>query len=192
MPKGLRLCKFRPMRGYFGIGIERISKSMNLGSLQRSAHAFGASFFFTVAANIKQREVRLSDTSSAGEHLPVYHFPDIAAMKLPRNCRLVGIELSDDAIDLPSFQHPVAAAYILGPERGSLSPEMQERCDAVVRIPTQFCINVGLAGALVMYDRIRVMGRFPPRPASSLAQPEPMEPHVHGAQKIRSKARDID
>ena len=38
------------MRGYFGIGVEGISKAMNLGNLMRSAHAFGASFFFTVDA----------------------------------------------------------------------------------------------------------------------------------------------
>ncbi|MEX2009990.1 MAG: TrmH family RNA methyltransferase, partial [Dongiaceae bacterium] len=29
------------MRGYFGIGVEGISKPMNLGNLMRSAHAFG-------------------------------------------------------------------------------------------------------------------------------------------------------
>ena len=32
------------MRGYFGIGVEGISKPMNMGSLIRSGHAFGASF----------------------------------------------------------------------------------------------------------------------------------------------------
>ena len=38
------------MRGYFGIGVEGVSKPMNLGSLLRSAHAFGASFAFTIGA----------------------------------------------------------------------------------------------------------------------------------------------
>ena len=38
------------MRGYFAIGAERISKPMNLGNLLRSAHAFGAKFFFTIGA----------------------------------------------------------------------------------------------------------------------------------------------
>ncbi len=37
-------------RGFFGIGVERISKPMNLGSLLRTAHAFGASFVYTVDA----------------------------------------------------------------------------------------------------------------------------------------------
>ena len=45
--------------------------------------------------------------------------------------------------DLPSFRHPIKAAYILGPEMGSLSPEIVARCDHLVRIPTDFCIFMG-------------------------------------------------
>ncbi len=57
----------------------------------------------------------------------------------------MGVELLDEAEDLPSFRHPRCAAYVLGPERGSLSPEMVARCDYLVRIPTRFCINVATA-----------------------------------------------
>ena len=67
------------MRGYFGIGAERISKPMNLGNLIRSAHAFGASFVFTVDAHYKVREAR-SDTSKAPEHLPYYAWDSIEAI----------------------------------------------------------------------------------------------------------------
>ena len=70
----------------------------------------------------------------------------------------------DDAIDLPSFTHPRQAAYVLGAERASLSPALLERCDFVVRIPTKFCVNVAIAGALVMYDRMISLGRFAERP----------------------------
>lgn len=180
------------MRGYFGIGVEGVSKAMNLGNLQRSAHAFGASFFFTIAPQIKEREVRLSDTSKAPDHLPTYNFADPDELQLPRRCRLIGVELTDDAVDLPSFHHPTAAAYVLGPERGSLSEGMQARCDALVKIPTRFCINVGVAGAIVMYDRITSLGRFAARPQSSLSRPEPLEPHVHGGQVIRSRRKPAD
>ena len=44
------------MRGYFGIGVEHISKPMNVGNLFRSAHAFGADFIFAIAAAIDLRE----------------------------------------------------------------------------------------------------------------------------------------
>ncbi|MEC7466829.1 MAG: TrmH family RNA methyltransferase, partial [SAR324 cluster bacterium] len=39
------------MRGYFGVGLEQSSKPMNAGNLFRTAHAFGASFLFTVNAS---------------------------------------------------------------------------------------------------------------------------------------------
>jgi tRNA G18 (ribose-2'-O)-methylase SpoU len=31
--------KYRAMKGYFGIGVEGISKAMNVGTLFRTAHA---------------------------------------------------------------------------------------------------------------------------------------------------------
>ena len=46
------------------------------------------------------------------------------ALDVPQHCVLVGVELLDDATDLPSFRHPVNAAYVLGPERSGLSPAM--------------------------------------------------------------------
>ncbi|MBX3430878.1 MAG: RNA methyltransferase [Hyphomonadaceae bacterium] len=152
------------MRGYFGIGAEEISKPMNLGALMRTANAFGASFFFTINAHPKVREAYNSDTSRSFDHMPYYPWDSPEAMLLPKGCQLVGVELTDDAVELPRFQHPQAAAYILGQERGSLSPAMIARCAHVVQIPTKFCLNVGLAGALVMYDRLLAHGGYPARP----------------------------
>ncbi len=85
-------------------------------------------------------------------------------MVFPKGCQLVGIELTDDAVELPEFKHPRMAAYVLGPERGNLSDAMVARCDHIVKIPTKFCINVSLAGGLVMYDRVRSMGAWRDRP----------------------------
>jgi tRNA G18 (ribose-2'-O)-methylase SpoU len=172
-------------RGYFGIGVERISKPMNLGALLRTAHAFGASFAFTVAAAFAARDVRLSDTSDSADHLPLYEATTIGDLKLPKGCTLVGVELTEDAVALPSFRHPLSAAYILGPERGSLSPEAQARCAHVVQIPTKFCINVGLAGALVMYDRLISLSRFAPRPLRPGGPKTALQQHVHGGQRYR-------
>jgi tRNA G18 (ribose-2'-O)-methylase SpoU len=150
-------------RGYFGMGAERISKALNLGNLMRSAHGFGASFTFTIGATYAALEAR-TDTSKGVYHLPHYNWAAAAELVLPAGCRLVGVELLEDAIDLPSFRHPRCAAYVLGPERGTLSPELTARCDYVVRIPTSFCINLAMAGAIVMYDRVRSLGRFAPPP----------------------------
>lgn len=165
----------KPVRGYFAVGAEGISKPMNLGNLMRSAHAFGASFIFTVGAHYTVRQAR-SDTSKAPYHLPYYAWDTVAEMQLPEDCRLVGVELTEDAIDLPSFRHPSRAAYVLGRERGSLSPQMLERCEFVVKIPTAFCINLATAGAIVMYDRLRTHGSFAERPVRAGGPAPPNRP----------------
>jgi tRNA G18 (ribose-2'-O)-methylase SpoU len=156
-------------RGYFAIGAERMSKALNLGNLMRSAHAFGASFTFTIGATYQALEAR-ADTSKGQWHLPHYDWTSLDEMQLPRGCKLVGVELTDDAIDLPSFHHPLRAAYVLGPERGSLSDVLLARCDHVVKIPTAFCINVAMAGAIVMYDRVKTLAHFAERPLSATDQ----------------------
>lgn len=140
-----------------------MSKSLNLGNLMRSAHGFGASFTFTVGATYQALEAR-ADTSKGQIHMPHYNWRSIGEMELPHGCKLVGVELLDEAIDLPSFRHPLRAAYVLGPEMGSLSAEMLARCDYTVKIPTSFCVNVAMAGAIVMYDRVRSLAHFTERP----------------------------
>lgn len=174
-------------RGYFGIGVEGISKPMNVGNLFRSAHAFGAEFVFAIAPAVNIRAIQQSDTSETAAHVPLYEYPDVASMKLPRGCRLVGVELLDEAADLPSFCHPERAAYVLGPERGSLSPSLLERCDFTVKIPTKFCVNVGVAGAILMYDRMITRGRFAPRPPRAGGPVESLPAHTHGGQIIRRR-----
>ncbi|MDA5192652.1 RNA methyltransferase [Alphaproteobacteria bacterium LMG 31809] len=160
------------MRGYFGFGVERVSKPMNLGNLYRTAHGFGASFLFTLDAHARVRESETgltagSDTSRAADNLPLFHYDSLDDLNLPEGCVLVGIELTDEAIDLPSFPHPPAAAYILGAEIYGLSPETLARCRHVIKIPTKFSLNLATAGAIVMYDRLRCLGRFADRPLHS-------------------------
>jgi hypothetical protein len=41
---------------------------------------------------------------------------------------------------------------------------MLARCAHVVKIPTKFSINVGMAGAITLYDRLLTHGRFSERP----------------------------
>jgi len=172
-------------RGYFGIGVQGISKSANAGALFRSAHAFGASFVFAIAPHIDVKAANRADTSASQDHVPLYIHQSVEEFTLPRGCRLVGVELLDEAVDLPSFRHPERAAYVLGPEKGSLSPDLVARCDFTVKIPTKFCINVGVAGAILMYDRLLQQGRFADRPVRTGGPTEPLGEHIHGKQIIR-------
>lgn len=181
------------MRGYFGIGAEDITKAMNVAALMRTAHAFGASFVFSIGRVHAGHQWGRVDTSDATGSLPYHEFEGAEALLLPKGCELVGIEITDDAVPLPSFHHPRRAAYVLGRERGSLSPELLARCDHVVRIPSRFSINLAIAGAMVMYDRMLCMGLFAPRPHRPGGPVEPVPMPVFGpplwVRKERKRAR---
>ena len=177
------------MRGFFGIGVEGISKPANAGSLLRSAHAFGASFFYTINPSIDVNELRTSDTSAAYDHVPVYNFASPKELLLPKGAQLVAVELTEDAIELPSFRHPICAAYVLGPEKANVSSEMLARCDHVIKIPLKFCVNVGVAGALVMYDRMISLGRFADRPVKAGGPPQFAPLELQEINKVNHAAR---
>ena len=94
------------MRGYFGVGLEQSSKPMNAGNLFRTAHAFGANFIFTVNAEYSVKKAK-SDTSSAPRNIPWYDYECAEELKLPDGCSLVGVELLEEAVELPVFRHPL-------------------------------------------------------------------------------------
>jgi tRNA G18 (ribose-2'-O)-methylase SpoU len=178
-------------RGYFGIGAEGVSKSANIGALLRTGHAFGAAFCFTIGTGWDSRAARTADTADTPSHVPLWRFAELSDIALPRRCALVGIELLDDAVDLPSFRHPLNAAYVLGPERAGLSAGLLGRCDHVVRIPTRFALNLAVAGALVLYDRLLQHGRFADRPVGSMGTVVPAVVATgHGAPRFRRTIPD--
>jgi len=177
------------MKGYFGIGVEGVSKATNVGTLLRTAHAFGASFVFTVRAQYDRRDGVRSDTSETPLSVPTYHFADLQDFRLPLGCRLVGVEITDDAVELPRFRHPARAAYVFGAERYSLSPQMLSLCEFVVKIPTRFSINVGMAGAIVLYDRLVNLGGYGGRPVTPGGDGADVPP-VHNWGAPLAKPRD--
>ncbi len=78
---------------------------------------------------------------------------------------------------------------MLGPERGALSAGMLERCRHVVQIPARFCVNLSVAGALAMYDRVLTLGRYAPRQMRAGGPVEALPDHVHGAPQFRTARR---
>ncbi|MBP5858630.1 RNA methyltransferase [Marivibrio halodurans] len=178
------------MRGYFGVGVERLSKPRNAGAIFRTAHAFGAHFLFGIGADVNLAQIRKTDTADTAGSIPLWEVSEPAALDLPRGCQLVGIELTEDAVPLPSFRHPARAAYVLGSERSSLTPELLARCHHVVRIPTAFSLNVNVALALVLYDRMLSRGRFAERPVAAGGPTAPPAAHVHGGVFSREGRKD--
>ena len=137
--------------GYFGIGVENIKTKSNIGTLWRSAYNLGADFIFTIGSRYKGQA---SDTVKAWRHIPFYQYENKEHFlsSRPHSCQLVGIEITDKAKELVNFLHPPRTIYILGAEDGSLT--FLDKCQHIVKITTNECLNVAVAGSIVMYDRI--------------------------------------
>ncbi len=149
------------MRGFFAVGVYHPKHAVNIGTLWRTAHAFGAALLFTVGARYDRQS---SDTTKAWRHVPLIEYPDIDALVdgLPYSCPLVGVELHDAATPLGRFEHPERAAYLLGAEDHGLPPSILARCHHLVVLPGEYCLNVATAGSIVAYDRIAKAARMEP------------------------------
>lgn len=139
--------------GFYGIGILHNDDEMNIGTLWRSAFVLGASYIFTVAKKYKRQG---SDVNNAWASIPLYHYQSMDEFKnnLPYATRLIGVELSEQAKAIESFEHPVRAVYLLGSERNGLTDNVIAECHDIVKLPGTQSLNVAVAGSLVMYDRI--------------------------------------
>jgi len=139
-------------RGFCGIGIEAPKFTKNVGGLYRAAFCFDADFLFTVG---EPRRPQREDVNRTERHLPHFVFRDCddLLVHLPVGAALVVVEIADGAKTLAKFVHPERAIYVLGPEDGSVSPELAIRASAVVQIATRCCLNVAQAAAVVLYDR---------------------------------------
>ena len=138
-------------RGYYGIGIYMPKTTENMGTLWRSAHNFGADFIFTIGARYKKQP---GDTTFASRHIPLYNYQTYEdfSKTLPFNSDLVFIEQTNGSTNLKEFEHPERAIYILGAEDKGVPIEMMKGFQKIF-IDTPMCLNVAVAGSIVMFDR---------------------------------------
>lgn len=139
-------------RGYYGIGIYHPKTTENVGTLWRSAHNFGADFIFTIGRRYKRQA---SDTTKAERHVPLYEYLSLEDLKehLPRGANIVFIEQTLGAKSIKETHHPETAVYVLGAEDEGVPEEMMRGYQKIF-IDTPMCLNVAVAGSIVMFDRI--------------------------------------
>lgn len=139
-------------RGYFGIGIENTKTKANIGTLWRSAYGLGAAFIFVIGNRYKKQA---SDTVKAMRHIPMYHYDTFEQFydNMPKDCQLIGVDNVEKARMLEGYGHPERAIYLLGAEDSGLSKTALEKCHSLVQFESKFCLNVSVAGSIIMYDR---------------------------------------
>ena len=87
--------------------------------------------------------------------MPYFHYDNFDEFynHLPKGARLIGVELTDKAIDLETFNHPRRCVYLLGAEDHGLSKQAIEKSHYLVKFKSQLSLNVSVAGSIIMYDR---------------------------------------
>ncbi|WP_178987697.1 RNA methyltransferase [Winogradskyella schleiferi] len=137
---------------FFGIGIQNGKTPENLGVLWRSAQNLGASFIFTIGNRYAKQAC---DTHNAVKSMPYFHYETFEDFfnNLPKGARLVGVELTDEAVPLETFNHPRRCVYLLGAEDHGLSKQAIENSHFLIKFQSQLSLNVSVAGSIVMYDR---------------------------------------
>lgn len=140
-------------RGFYGIGIYHPKTNVNIGTLWRSAHIFGASFIFTIG---KRYQKQSSDTMCSPRHIPLYDYLSFEEFKdnLPYLAQLICVEIYQKSKRLKTFKHPHQAVYLLGAEDYGI-PEKILNESIVVQIesPESHCLNVSVSGSIILYDR---------------------------------------
>lgn len=113
----------------------------------------GAAFVFTAGRRFPYQS---SDTTSAWRHIPMFEYSDSEELwdHIPFDCVPIAIELDERARPLERLTHPERAIYILGAEDNGLPKRVLERAAMIVQLPGSVCLNVAVAGSIVMYDRI--------------------------------------
>ena len=134
------------------IGVDNPKSPGNVGSIMRSCGCFAADEIFYTGERFDRAQKFHTDTANFRATLPLTHkeslFDDI-----PENTSIVSVELVENAIPLPQFQHPEHCLYVFGPEDNNLSQQCINQSDKVVFIPTRHCLNLSATVNIVLYDR---------------------------------------
>lgn len=139
-------------RGFYAIGIFSPKKEINTSNLWRSANAFGANFIFTIGARHTHSK---ADTAKTPRHIPLFYFKTFEEFLLakPANAKIIGVECPAQH-SLKNYIHPERAIYLLGAEDFGLPKEVLDQVDSTVYIEASLCLNVAVAGSIIMFDRI--------------------------------------
>jgi tRNA G18 (ribose-2'-O)-methylase SpoU len=139
-------------KGFYGIGIEQGKTEYNYWTLFRTAQILNANFLFVIGARYKRGA---PDTMCSYRHIPTYSYIDFDDFNehRPFDCKLIGIELTENTIEVSNYIHPKNAIYLLGAEDHGLTTQALRSCQDIIKLYGERSMNVSVAGSIVLYDR---------------------------------------
>lgn len=139
------------------IGIENVERDFNMGTIVRSANAFGVRHVHVIG----KRQWNKRGAMMTDKYLHVHYHSDVAAFGLAMGERgrlVIAIDNIDGSEPLASADLPSNAVLVFGQEGPGISPELTAMASKIVAIE-QFgstrSVNVGVAAGIIMYEWIR-------------------------------------
>ncbi|XP_057805977.1 uncharacterized protein LOC131020945 [Salvia miltiorrhiza] len=161
--------------------VHNIAKRHNVGTLARSATAFGVAELILVG----RRDFNAFGSHGSTSHVRFRHFHSLSLARTylkERDCDICGVEITDNAMPVNAHPFRKSTAFLVGNEGTGLSPKECEMCDFFVYIPQYgggtASLNVTVAASIVLQhfavwagfsERTREGNKFlvADRPASS-------------------------
>jgi RNA methyltransferase, TrmH family len=136
------------------LALWRVSDPGNVGTLVRSADAFGAGVMLSDGCADPFGPKALRAAMGSTFRVPLLDFAPSNAVAL----------VADGGEPLGELELERYSTFVLGAEREGLPDEVLERCEARATIPVRGVesLNVAMAGTIVLYERQRKSGVRPP------------------------------
>jgi tRNA G18 (ribose-2'-O)-methylase SpoU len=139
------------------IAIENLERDYNMGTIVRSANAFGVRHVHVIGRKQwNKRGAMMTD-----KYLHIYYYQTvaefIAAMQVAEKS-VIAIENNVDSTALGSASLPKNTVLIFGSENSGISPELLSVADKVVHIEqlgSTRSLNVGVAAGIAMREWLR-------------------------------------
>jgi TrmH family RNA methyltransferase len=136
--------------GAVGLALWHVSDPGNVGTLVRTADAFGA--FVALSSGCADPTSPKAVRGSAGAifRVPLLDFDEAPAPRIAL--------VAEGGQPLEAIELPERVTFVLGAERAGLPADVLERCDAAASIPMAEgaeSLNVATAGAIALYEHSR-------------------------------------
>lgn len=149
----------------FHVAIENFQHDRNIGTVVRTANAFGAGGVHIVG----KRKWNRRGAMVTDRYVHLYHHPDTASLVRwadDAGLPLVGVDILPSAEAIETAQLPAACVLVFGQEGPGLSDDARTACTQVLAIAqygSTRSINAGVAAGIAMHTWIRQhAGSSPP------------------------------
>jgi tRNA (guanosine-2'-O-)-methyltransferase len=152
----------RRATGEVGLVLDHVQSPFNVGAILRTAAAFKVDHLWLVGDTASPTDAKAAKTALGSQRYLQWSWHDTvaeaAAAAREVGYRVVGVELTDDAVPLDRADLRGPVALMLGHEDRGLSPAALAVCDTVTFIPQLGRIgslNVATATAIALYEARR-------------------------------------